>query len=86
MVGRTGCGTGHVAEASPGVRGGRGARGRRGEKMEDGICSGSDARKRTASAEVRLRFAGGLKTLGEHNGNGRHDEGNGNGHEALANG
>ena len=35
----------------------------RGEKMEDVIFSGSDGRKPTAAAEVRLRFSGFLKTV-----------------------
>ena len=35
----------------------------RGDKMEDVIFSGSDARKPTAAAEVRLRFSGVLKAL-----------------------
>src|SRR5438034_8301947 len=57
----------------------------RGERMEDVIFNGSDARKPTASAEVRLRFSGFLKTVTGpafdvepgHNG---HSNGNGNGH------
>ncbi len=68
----------------------------RGDKMEDVIFSGSDARKPTAAAEVRLKFSGFLKTVsgpafpelgkagtnGHANGNG-HENGNGhngNGH------
>src|SRR4029077_12512443 len=58
----------------------------RGERMEDVIFNGSDARKPTASAEVRLRFSGFLKTVtgpafdGEPgNGNGHHGNGHGNG-------
>src|SRR5690242_583325 len=35
----------------------------RGDKMEDVIFSGSDARKPTAAAEVRLRFSGVVKQV-----------------------
>ena len=89
IVGPNGCGKSNVADAITWVMGEQSAKSLRGERMEDVIFNGSDARKPTASAEVRLRFAGVLKTLGEHAGNGRdevrNDE-NGNLAEALANG
>src|SRR5688500_8005684 len=93
IVGPNGCGKSNVADAITWVMGEQSAKSLRGEKMEDIIFSGSDARKPTAAAEVRLRFTGVLKTVsgpafgnGQDNGNGHHDgilshaNGNGNGH------
>src|SRR5258707_11391432 len=80
IVGPNGCGKSNVADAITWVMGEQSAKSLRGEKMEDVIFNGSDARKPTAAAEVRLRFAGVTKTLGEHNGNGN---GNGEGHVVL---
>src|SRR6185436_17046764 len=69
----------------------------RGERMEDVIFNGSEARKPTAAAEVRLRFSGVLKNImgpgfpdphgnghegNGHNGNGHGGNGHGNGHHA----
>src|SRR5438876_6911838 len=61
--------------------------------MEDVIFNGSDARKPTASAEVRLRFSGFLKTVSgpafptdqggrEKDSRPPYGNGNGNGHHA----
>src|SRR6185295_17676941 len=75
------------------VMGEQSAKSLRGDKMEDVIFSGSDARKPTAAAEVRLRFSGVTTTVtvpgfddpspkgadGEANGNG-HGPSQGNGH------
>src|SRR6188474_493631 len=58
------------------------ARSLRGEKMEDVIFSGSDARKPTATAEVRLRLSGvtGLAEAEETVVEGTNGKGHGNGH------
>ena len=63
IVGPNGCGKSNVADAITWVMGEQSAKSLRGEKMEDIIFNGSDARKPTAAAEVRLRFTGVLKTV-----------------------
>src|SRR6476660_1271363 len=63
IVGPNGCGKSNVADAITWVMGEQSAKSLRGDKMEDVISNGSDARKASASAEVRLRFSGFVKTV-----------------------
>jgi chromosome segregation protein len=58
IVGPNGCGKSNVVDAITWVLGEQSAKSLRGEQMQDVIFQGSDSRKSTSAAEVRLRLSG----------------------------
>ncbi len=84
IVGPNGCGKSNLVDAITWVLGEQSAKSLRGERMDDVIFGGSDGRRPTAAAEVRLVLQDVFLDAGAAGSNGGTASGNGNGSRSEA--